>query len=67
MKNGREVEVRKFIEQKTVNGKTYKYEYHTLSLNLYIPKQWIEKFGTKYYLLVNEESGVITIKPEPKH
>lgn len=59
----RTVEVKKTIGRKTVKGKTYEYEYYTLPLNLYIPKYMVEKFGTQYLLVLDEENGTITIKP----
>jgi len=59
----RVVEVKRLVGKKTVRGKTYEYEYYTLPLNLYIPKSMVEKHGTKYYLQVDEENGIITIKP----
>ena len=59
----RVVDAKRLVGKKTVNGKTYTYEYYTLSLNLYIPKSWVTKYGTKYYLQVDEENGIITIKP----
>ncbi|MBW9140459.1 MAG: hypothetical protein MPF33_06140 [Candidatus Aramenus sp.] len=60
----REVEAKRLIGKKSVRGKVYEYEYYTLPLNLYIPKSMVEKFGTKYTLEVDEESGTITIKPK---
>lgn len=59
----REVEAKRLVGKKLVKGKVYEYEYYTLPLNLYIPKSMIEKFGTKYMLQVDEESGTITIRP----
>lgn len=59
----REVEAKRLVGKKLVRGKVYEYEYYTLPLNLYIPKSMIEKFGTKYMLQVDEESGTITIRP----
>jgi len=47
-----------------VKGRTYQYEYYTLPLNLYVPKSMVEKFGTKFYLQVDEESGMIIIRPK---
>ena len=63
MKNGRIVELKQVISRKTVNGKTYEYPAYTLPLNLYIPKSMVQKYGTKYLLQVDEETGTITIKP----
>ncbi|MCY0859931.1 MAG: hypothetical protein OWQ54_05815 [Sulfolobaceae archaeon] len=60
----REVEAKKLIGKKVVRGKTYEYEYYTLPLNLYLPKSLVEKFGTKFMLKVDEEKGIITIKPK---
>ncbi|EZQ01802.1 MULTISPECIES: hypothetical protein [Acidianus] len=58
----REVMAKRLVGKKFVRGKVYEYEYYTLPLNLYIPKSMIEKYGTKYTLQVDEESGTITIK-----
>ncbi|EHP68268.1 hypothetical protein MetMK1DRAFT_00026910 [Metallosphaera yellowstonensis MK1] len=59
----REVEAKRLIGKKQVRGKIYEYEYYTLPLNLYIPKSMVEKFGVKYMLQVDEDTGTITIKP----
>ncbi|ARM76646.1 hypothetical protein [Acidianus manzaensis] len=59
----REVEAKRLIGKKLVRGKMYEYEYYTLPLNLYIPKSMVEKFGTRYTLQVDEDSGTITIRP----
>jgi hypothetical protein len=60
----REVEARRLTGRKVVKGRTYQYEYYTLPLNLYVPKSMVEKFGTKFYLQVDEESGMIIIRPK---
>ncbi len=54
--------VRKVIGRKTVKGRTYTYEYYTLPLNLYIPKNMVEKWGTEFIIERNEDEGVIIIK-----
>ncbi|QKQ99254.1 hypothetical protein GWK48_01560 [Metallosphaera tengchongensis] len=59
----REVEAKRLVGKKQVRGKVYEYEYYTLPLNLYIPKSMVEKFGKKYTLQVDEDTGTITIKP----
>jgi len=56
------VEAKRLIGKKTVNGKEYVFEYYSLPLNLYIPKAWVEKYGSKFYLKVDEEKGIITIQ-----
>ncbi len=60
----REVEAKRLVGKKNVRGKVYEYEYYTLPLNLYLPKSMVEKFGKKYMLQVDEDSGTITIKPK---
>lgn len=57
------VEARKMIGKKIVKDKEYSYEYYILPLELYIPKEIIQRFGTKFYLQFNEETGKITIEP----
>uniref|UniRef100_A0A7J3QFH6 Uncharacterized protein n=1 Tax=Ignisphaera aggregans TaxID=334771 RepID=A0A7J3QFH6_9CREN len=59
----RKAEVRKIIGRKNVKDKIYSYEYFTLSLNLYIPRNIIEKFGTDFVVIRDEEQGIITIMP----
>ncbi|BCS94070.1 MAG: hypothetical protein MjAS7_2678 [Metallosphaera javensis (ex Sakai et al. 2022)] len=59
----REVEAKRLVGKKQVRGKVYEYEYYTLPLNLYIPKSMVEKFGKRYMLQVDEDTGTITIKP----
>ena len=63
MKNTRRIELKRVISRKVINGKSYEYPAYTLPLNLYIPKSMVQKYGTKYLLQVDEETGVITIKP----
>ncbi|WP_126451255.1 hypothetical protein [Sulfodiicoccus acidiphilus] len=60
----REVEARKLTGKKVVKGRVYQYEYYTLPLNLYVPKSMVEKFGTRFYLQVDEDSGIIIIRPK---
>jgi len=60
----RVVEAKKIIGKKVVNGKVYEYEYYTLPLNIYIPKSVVERFGTKFIVRIDEESGTITILPQ---
>jgi len=60
----RRVEVRKIIGRKNVKDKVYSYEYFTLSLNLYIPRSIVEKFGADFIIIRDEEQGIITIMPQ---
>ena len=62
----KEVKARKNIGRKTIRGKQYTYEYYTLPVNLYLPKKYVEKFGTEFTVEINEDKGTITIKPR-KH
>lgn len=59
----RAVELRRLIGVKKVKEKTYEYEYYTLPLLLYIPKSMVKKYGTKYVVQIDEDSGTITIRP----
>ncbi len=60
----RRVEVRKIIGHKNVKNKVYNYEYFTLSLNLYIPRNIVERFGTNFIVIRDEEQGTTTIMPQ---
>ncbi|WP_048816677.1 hypothetical protein [Caldisphaera lagunensis] len=51
--------------KKDVNGKSYEYEYYTLPLNIYVKKHIIEKFGKNFVVEIDENTGVICIKPKP--
>ena len=59
----RKVEARKILGRKSIKDKVYRYEYYTLPLNLYIPRNIIEKWGTEFVILRDDEKGVITIMP----
>jgi len=60
----REVEVRRIIGKKNVKNKTYSYEYYTLSLNLYVPRNIVEKYGYEFVVIRDEDKGIITIMPK---
>lgn len=62
----KEIKARKMIGRKTVRGKQYTYEYYTLLMNLYLPKRYIEKWGTEFTIEIDENEGTIVIKPK-KH
>lgn len=55
---------RKITGKKSIKEKTYTYEYYTLSLNLYIPKDVIERFGPEFIVLKDEEKNTISIVPK---
>jgi hypothetical protein len=57
------VEVRRIIGKKHVKSKTYSYDYYTLSLNLYVPRNIVEKYGKEYVVIKDEENGIITVMP----
>lgn len=57
------VNVRKIIGRKNIKNKLYTYEYYTLSLNLYIPKNIIERYGNEFVVLKDEEKSTISIIP----
>jgi len=58
----RTASARKVIGKKVVKGKTYIYEYYTLPLNLYLPKNMVERWGTEFIVERNEDEGVIIIR-----
>ncbi len=60
----RETEVRRIIGKKNVKNKTYNYEYYTLSLNLYVPRNIVEKYGYEFVIVRDEDKGVVTIMPK---
>ncbi len=59
----RKVEVRKIIGRKNIKDKTYQYEYYTLPLNIYIPRNVVERWGTEFVVIRDDESGTVTIMP----
>lgn len=59
----RVVTVRKITGKKNIKSKLYTYEYYTLSLNLYIPKDVVERFGTDFVVVKDEEKNIISIMP----
>jgi hypothetical protein len=60
----REVTARRIVGKKYVKNKTYSYDYHTLSLNIYVPRNIVEKYGTEYVVLKDEETGIIVVMPK---
>lgn len=59
----RHVEAKKVLGRKAVKGKIYDYEYYTLSLNIYVPRGIIERYGREFVVIKNGDRGVITIMP----
>ncbi|MEM1542280.1 MAG: hypothetical protein QW101_03915 [Ignisphaera sp.] len=57
------VNVRKIMGRKNIKNKLYTYEYYTLSLNLYIPKDVVEKYGNEFVVIKDEEKNVISVMP----
>ena len=55
--------VKKYQGKKEIKGKTYDWEYYVLNLSLYLPKDWVTNWGTKYKLKADENRGVIVIEP----
>ncbi|MCE4617616.1 MAG: hypothetical protein F7C32_03425 [Desulfurococcales archaeon] len=62
----REAHARMIVGRKSIKGKQYEYRYYTLPLNIYLPKQMVEKWGTEFILILDEDEGTITIKPMKK-
>jgi len=60
----RTVEVRKIIGKKNVKDRTYHYEYYTLPLNIYVPRNVVERWGTEFVVIRDDENGIITIMPK---
>ena len=63
----REARARKVLGRKVVRGKEYTYEYFTLPLNLYLPKSMVEKWGTEFIVEIDEDAGLITIRPKKQY
>ena len=63
-KKVRVVNVRKITGRKSIKNKLYTYEYYTLSLNLYIPKDVVERYGSEFVVVKDDESGTITVMPK---
>jgi hypothetical protein len=60
----RVVTVRKITGKKSIKDKVYTYEYYTLSLNLYVPKDVVERYGAEFVIIKDEEKNIITIIPK---
>lgn len=60
----RNVTVRKVVGRKVIKDKVYTYTYYTLPLNLYIPKNVIERWGTEFVIERDNEKGTIVIRPK---
>ncbi len=60
----RNAQARSLKGRKKVGEKIYEYEYYTLPLNLYIKKHAIERWGTDFVVEIDEDTGVICIKPK---
>lgn len=58
------VTAKKITGKKSIKDRLYTYEYYTLSLNLYIPKDVVEKFGPEFVVIKDEEKNVISIMPK---
>jgi len=58
------VRVKRVVGRKEVKGRTYVYEYYVLSLNLYIPRSIVEKWGEEFVVIKDVNRGVITIVPK---
>ena len=58
----RSATARKVVGRKIVKGKVYTYEYYTLPLNLYLPKNMVEKWGTEFIIERRDDEGIIIIK-----
>ncbi len=63
MQKIRKVTARRIVGKKSVKEKVYEYEYYTLPLNIYIPRSVIEKWGTEFVVVRDDEKGTITIMP----
>lgn len=57
------VEARRIVGKKHIRDKTYSYDYYTLSLNLYVPRNIVDKYGKEFVVIKEEETGIITIMP----
>jgi hypothetical protein len=60
----RVVTVRKITGKKSIKDKLYTYEYYTLSLNLYVPKDVVERYGSEFVVIKDEEKNVVSIMPK---
>ena len=60
----RVVTARKITGKKSIKDKVYTYEYYTLSLNLYVPKDVVERYGSEFVIIKDEEKNIITIIPK---
>ena len=71
MERVRLTRVREVVGKKVVKDRLYTYTYYTLSLNIYIPKHVVYRYGKDYIVIINSETGEIRAIPkklyEEKH
>lgn len=60
----RNVKAREMKGRKEVGSKVYEYEYFTLPLNIYVKKHVIERWGGEFTIEMDEDTGVVCIKPK---
>jgi len=57
------IRVREITGKRIINKREYHYKYYTLSLNIYIPKRMVEKYGRNYIMEFNRDTGELVIRP----
>ncbi|ESQ25473.1 MAG: hypothetical protein OSP8Acid_07890 [uncultured Acidilobus sp. OSP8] len=60
----RHIKAREVKGRKEVGSKVYEYEYFTLPLNIYVKKHVIERWGSEFTVEVDDDLGVICVKPK---
>lgn len=57
------IEARKYTGKREKNEKLYTWKYHVLNVSVYLTKDWVERHGTKYRMLIDDLKGTILIEP----
>jgi len=57
------LEAKKYTGKKEKHEKVYTWEYYVLNSSIYLTKAWVEKFGAKYKMVIDDRKGTIIIEP----
>ncbi len=57
------VTARRIVGRKKVGDRVYTYEYYTLPLNIYLPRSFVERWGTEFVVLRDDEKGIVVVMP----
>jgi len=60
----RVVSAREIRARKRRGEKVYEYSYFSILLNIYVPKQVVEKFGKEFIVEVDKDLGIVKVFPK---